>query len=403
MTDVDSQLAQAQARLPEAVALRRAIHRRPELGNDLPETRARVLDALAPLGLDIELSEATSGFVATLRGGREGPCILLRADMDALPMPEDTGLDYASEIEGRMHACGHDAHTAMLVGAAQLLAETRQDLAGEVKFFFQTGEEGHFGARIALEEGLLERGREPDAAFALHIDPRMPVGRVAGRPGVLLASVNDWTMCVKGRGGHASMPHTAVDPIPAACEIVTALQTMVTRRISAFDPVVLTTTKIRAGTTDNVIPETANLLGTLRATSERSQRKAVEGIHQVAQGVAAAHGVEVEVTMHDGYPVTVNDATFTDGARSVANAVLGERAFIDMPAPAMGGEDFSYILERWPGAMLFLGLRQRDSADPHPVHSNRMQLDEDGMAVGIALHAAVARRFLVGGDLDGFS
>ncbi len=209
-------------------------------------------------------------------------------------------------------------------------------------------------------------------------------------------------MRVKGRGGHASMPHTAVDPIPAACEIVTALQNMVTRTISAFDPVVLTTTKIRAGTTGNVIPETANMLGTLRATSERSRQAAIDGIHRVARGVGEAHGVDVEVTLHDGYPVTVNDETVTLGARSVANALLGERAFVDMPAPAMGGEDFSYILERWPGAMLFLGLRPKDVANPEPVHSNRMQLDEDGMAVGMALHAAVAERFLSGGGLGGF-
>jgi len=207
----------------------------------------------------------------------------------------------------------------------------------------------------------------------------MGVGRVAARPGALRASVNDWSKHVKGRGGHAAMPHNAVDPIPAACEIVTALQTMVTRHVSAFDPVVLTTTRIRAGTTDNVIPESAHLLGTLRATSEASRMKAEEGIHRVAYGVAQAHGVDVEVDIHNGYPVTVNDARVTDTARDVCASLLGERGYIEIPSPVMGGEDFSYILERVPGAMLFLGLREAGAKKPAPVHSNRMRIDEPGI------------------------
>jgi hippurate hydrolase len=390
----DALLDEARQALPGAVALRRDLHAWPELGNDLPRTRARVLEALAPLGLEIALSETTSSVVATLRGGRPGPCILLRADMDALPMPEDTGLDFASRTPGAMHACGHDAHTAMLVAAAGLLAERRAELAGDVKLFFQTGEEGHFGARLCLEEGLLDRDRPPDAAFALHVDARMPVGRVAGRGGPLLASQNRWRIEVKGRGGHASMPHQAVDPIPAACEIVTGLQTMVTRRIPAQDPVVITTTRIDAGTTDNVIPESAHLLGTMRATSERSRAAAEEGIHRVAYGIAQSHGVEAHVEIDEGYPVTVNDPDFLELTREVAGEVLGERAFARMRTPIMGAEDFSYVLQRWPGAMLFVGVRSDAVANPAPVHSNRMMLDESGMAAGIAMHAGVALRFL---------
>jgi hippurate hydrolase len=387
------QLASSE-RLPGAIELRRALHRRPELGNDLPETRQRVLAALEGIGLEIALSERTSSFVATLRGAAPGRSLLLRADMDALPMPEDTGLEFASEIRGRMHACGHDVHTSMLVGAAHLLAARRDELAGEVRFLFQTGEEGHFGARICIEEGLLERGGAPDGAFALHVDPRLPKGRVAGRSGSLLASADVWTIEIEGRGGHASMPHNAVDPIPVACEIVTSLQTMVTRRIDAFDPVVLTATKIEAGTTDNVIPERAVVTGTLRATSQRSRARAEEGIHRVAHGIAEAHGVRSRVEVLPGYPVTVNDGGFTDFTREVAREVLGSDAFVDMPTPVMGAEDFSYVLERWPGTMLFIGMRDRDVADPAPVHSNRMLLDEDGMRAGMALHAGLALRFL---------
>lgn len=386
--------AAARELLPGVVGLRRALHACPELGNQLPETRRLVLEALAPLGLDVELSATTSSFVATVHGGRPGGCLLLRADMDALPMPEDSGVEFASRNRGAMHSCGHDAHTAMLVGAARLLSAHRADIPGDVKLFFQTGEEGHFGAKLCLEEGLLERGRAPDAAFALHVDTRLPVGRVASRGGPLMASADVWRIEVKGRGGHASMPHDAADPIPAACEIVNALQTMVTRHIHARDPIVITTTKIDAGTTDNVIPETARLLGTMRATSERSRKAGEEGIHRVAYGIAQAHGVEATVRIDHGYPVTINDAGVVDLARSVAGALLGERAFIQMPDPVMGAEDFSYLLQRWPGAMLFLGARPADTADPAPVHSNRMVLNEDGMLAGITLHAGMALRFL---------
>ena len=391
---------EAEALLPSVVELRRALHQSPEVGNDLPATTALVLEALAPLGLEIEKSEKTTSFVATLKGASPGSCVLLRADMDALPMPEDSGVDFVSQNPGRMHACGHDAHTAMLVGAARLLASRAGGFDGEIKFFFQTGEEGHFGAKICAEEGLLERGRAPEGAFALHIEPRMGCGRLAGRAGALLASTTEWRIRIKGKGGHASMPHNAVDPIPATCEIVSALQLMVTRRIDVFDPAVITTTQINAGTTNNVIPEVAELCGTLRATSEASRLAAEEGIHRVAYGVAQAHGVEAEVSVESGYPVTFNDASFTEFASGVARDVLGEQGYAELPSPIMGGEDFSYILQRWPGAMFFIGMRDNEIAEPAPVHSNRMVLDEKGMTHGIAMHAAVALRFLAGESSD---
>jgi hippurate hydrolase len=387
-------LSAAQRQLVEAIELRRDLHRHPELGNDLPETRQRVLDALSGLGLEIELSGRTSSFVATLSGASPGRVLMLRADMDALPMPEDTELEFASEIPGRMHACGHDAHTAMLVAAAHVLAQRRDELAGELRFFFQSGEEGHFGAKISLDEGLLDTRGAPEAAFALHIDPRLPKGCVAARSGSLLASADSWTIEIEGKGGHASMPHLCIDPIPVACEIVTSLQTMVTRRINAFDPVVLTATTIEAGTTNNVIPERAIVTGTLRATSEHARMKAEEGIHRVVYGIAEAHGVASKVDIQAGYPVTVNDEEFTRFAKAVAHEVLGDAAFIEMPTPVMGAEDFSYLLERWPGAMFFIGMCDREISDPAPVHSNRMVLDEEGMRTGIALHAGLALRFL---------
>ena len=392
----DDLLSEAEALLPDAITLRRTLHTHPELGLELPETRKTVLAALASLDLQIELCQKSSGIIATLRGGKPGPIILLRADMDALPMQENTGLSYSSQNEGSMHACGHDAHTAMLVGAASLLARRRFSLQGTVKFFFQPGEEGHFGAKRMLEEGLLEGVAEPDAAFALHIDPRMHRGHVASRRGPVMASADVWRVEFTGRGGHASMPHSALDPIPAACELVGSLQTMVTRRISAFDPVVLTTTKIEAGTTNNVIPETSLIVGTLRSISEHSRMAGEEGIHRVAQGIASAHGLSARVDVISGYPVTENDPAFADFAKQVATDLLGEERYRAIPTPIMGSEDFCYLLQRWPGAMFFLGLRSKGARSPQPCHSNRMTIGEEGMIEGIALHSAVALSYLSG-------
>jgi amidohydrolase len=387
-------LDEARALLPGAVSLRRAIHAEPELGLENPATRAAVLAALDGLDLEIRESARTSGLVATLHGGLPGPTLLLRADTDALPMPEDTGLEYASRRDGRMHACGHDAHTAMLASAARLLHGRRQGLAGAVRVMFQPGEEGYAGARVMLEEGLLDGEGAVDAAFAIHVDPRLPVGRVASRPGPLLAAADVWSVDLHGRGGHASMPHDTIDPVPVACEIALALQTFVTRRFDVFDPVVLSVTKIDAGTANNVIPERAHLLGTLRSTSERARARAHEGLRRVAERVAAAHEVDAQVHVLPGYPVTVNDAGFAGLAARVTRELLGDGSWIEMPAPVMGAEDFSYVLQRVPGAMVFLGVRPEGDAQPAPCHSNRMRLNEEGMAAGIALHAAVALRWL---------
>ena len=394
-------LDEAQELLPEAIALRRRIHAKPELGLNLPLTTEAVLDGLRGLDIGISRGPSTSGLIVSLSGTRPGSqsgrTILLRGDMDALPMPEETGLDFASEIAGRMHACGHDAHTAMLVQAVHLLHRHRDELAGTVKFMFQPGEEGHAGARRMIDDGLLDADPKPDAAFALHIFPNFKAGAIVGRPGPLLAAVDTWTIRVKGRGGHASMPHLAVDPVPVACEIGLALHAMVTRRANVFDPIVLTCGKIVAGTASNVIPEVVEMLGTLRTTSEAARDNAHQGIRRVATNIAAAHLCEADVTIRRGYPVTVNDAGFVEFARGVATDLVGAENYIDLPAPFMGAEDFSYVLQRMPGCMMFLGVMP-DGHDGHDhvasCHSNRMILNEDAMAVGIAMHVAIAHRFL---------
>ena len=395
MSDLRPLLEQARAVQPRVVELRRRIHAEPELGLENCATRAKVLAALDGLGLEIEQHTTTSGLVATLRGARPGPAVLLRADTDALPMPEDTDVPFRSTRPGAMHACGHDAHTAMLVGAAHVLAARRESLAGDVVFMFQPGEEGFAGARAMLDEGLLSRTPEIAGAFALHVTPLLEQGVVATRRnGALLASADFFAVDLRGKGGHASMPHDCRDPIPAACEVVLALQSLVTREIPVHDPVVLSVTKLVAGTTGNVIPESARLEGTLRALSERSRKRASDGFERVVRGVAQAHGVDAEVGLARGYPVTENDPAFASFAFDVADELLGERGAIEFPGPIMGAEDFSYVLQRVPGAMFFLGVKPPGIAEPAPVHSNRMLLGEDGMAYGVALHAALALRFL---------
>ncbi len=393
--DAAQLLADARELLPDAVALRRLIHAEPEVGLELPLTQGKVVQALADLDLVLTTGDRVSSVVATLTGDGPGPTLLLRADMDALPMPEDSGEPFASDHEGIMHACGHDSHVAMLVGAARLLHGRRRDLRGSVKFLFQPGEEGYHGARYCIEEGLLE---DPavDAAFAIHITPNRRSGTLAARPGAMLAAADEVFITVTGKGGHASMPHGSIDPIPVACEIVTALQTHITRSVDVFKPAVLTVASIKAGTATNVIPERAELSGTLRTVDEKTRDDVHRGIEQVATGIAAAHGCGAEVTIERGYPTTVNDPEFAAFALSVLGDLIGEPNVSTMASPVMGAEDWSYVLQQVPGAMAFLGVCP-DGIEPrsaHACHSNRMRIDEDAMAVGIAAHAAVALSYL---------
>lgn len=390
-------LREAKTLLPEAVALRRRIHRRPEVGLELPDTQGAVLESLGGLPLDVAVGEPCSSVVATLAGARTGPTILLRADMDALPLTEDTGLDFTSERDGVMHACGHDAHSAMLVGAARLLARHRARLGGNVRFMFQPGEEGYHDARDMIDEGLLENPAV-DAAFALHSSPVLGCGTVASRSGSFLASADVIRISFHGRGGHASQPHLALDPIPAACEAVLGLQSLVTRRVDIFDPAVVTIAKVEAGTAHNVIPETATLVGTVRALSRTTRQTLWQRIREVAAGTAAAHGLTCEVDVEEGYAPTRNDERFAPWALDVARAVMAPDAVEVMADPVMAADDFSYVLERVPGAMAFLGTAPPGEKQPAPNHSNRMVLNEDAMATGIALHAAVALSYLAHQD-----
>ncbi|QIJ66269.1 M20 family metallopeptidase [Streptomyces sp. JB150] len=394
----DGLLAEARTLLPDIVAVRRRLHRTPELGLRLPHTQRAVLDALDGLGLAVTTGERLSSVTAVLEGDRPGPTVLLRADMDALPQQEETGLEFASEVPGAMHACGHDLHTAMLVGAARLLAARRARLAGRVVFMFQPAEESDGGAQYMIDEGVLDTpdGAGIAAAFALHVTTRFDSGSLHLRPGPTFAAADRIHLTVRGRSGHASTPHQALDPVPVACEIVQALQTMATRTVDVFDPAVVTIASVRAGTTTNIIPETAELHGTVRTLTAHTRHRVREGIARVARHVAAAHGATVDIELPEGYPPTVNDDTVTGTVRETAAALLGADRVHPLPQPFMGAEDFSYVLRRVPGTMAFLGARPpgQHGEETPDCHSNRVVFDEPALASGAALHAAVALRYL---------
>ena len=383
--------ANAQSLLDETIALRRDLHRHPELGLDNPWSKERLLSALEPLGLRLGESSTSTGVTAVLDGGGDGPTMLLRADTDALPLHEDAEIDFRSGDEATMHACGHDLHVAMLVGAAKLLHARRRDIKGQVLFMFQPGEEGYHGAKFMLEDGLLSAAGEVTKAFAIHVGGNVPSGLVAIKGGPQMASADEFEVVVRGRGGHASAPHHALDPIPIACEIVIALQTMVTRRIDAFDPGVITVGKIVGGTTDNVIPETASIVGTIRAVSEKTRTALHDGIRRVAEHVALAHDAVGDIEITFGFPVTINDDHVANDVIRVATAAFGERSALRMPQPVMGAEDFSYVLQKVPGAMAFLGACPPEIplARAAPNHSNLVRFDESCMTKGMALHVAM--------------
>jgi amidohydrolase len=394
-SDPQELLPEARKILPEVVRLRRRIHRHPEVGLTLPHTQGAIIEALGDLNLQITTGKQLSSVVAVLEGQSPGSTVLLRADMDALKLREATGLDYASEIDEAMHACGHDAHTAMLVGAAQLLAKHRDQMAGRVIFAFQPGEEGYAGARLMIEEGLLDRYGAPDAAFAIHITPRQPSGAVFSRPGPTMAGAGTFRIVIKGRAGHPAEPHHAVDPIPIASEVVLALQSYVTRRVKAFEPAVVTVTAMQAGSHElGAIPEAATLTGTIRAVSEETRIQLFGAVRELAVNIASAHGAKAEVIVEPGYPPVVNDPGVVTAVGEVSRALLGTDHFQLLPTPIMPSEDFSYILQRVPGAMAFLGARPEGQGAVADVHSPQMILNEDAMVVGAALHAAVALRLL---------
>ena len=365
---------------------RRHIHANPELLFECHETAAYVVDRLKEFGVD-EIHEgiATSGVIAIINGQGAGPTIGLRADMDALPMQEETGVEYASTVPGKMHACGHDGHTTMLLGAARYLAETR-NFAGRVALIFQPAEEGGGGAGVMVDEGALDRF-EVSEVYALHNVPGLPVGQFQTVPGPIMAAVDTFHINIKGRGGHGAYPQDTIDPLIAAVGMVQAIQTVVSRNHDGRKDLVVSVTQIHSGSADNIIPETAYVNGTVRTFDKDVQAMVIERLEAIVNGQAASFGVEVDYTYEQGYPATVNDPEKTAFAAEVAKEVAGEAGVNVAQVPEMGAEDFAYFLEERPGAYLFVG-----NGDTAGLHNTKFNFDDETAAAGASFFARIVER-----------
>ena len=386
--DVSQRFGGLQAEVEEKfgekiVALRRDIHREPELGFDTEKTAEKVLGALEGLPLDLKTGVAQNGIVATLWGEGEGPTVGLRADMDALPIEEETGLPFASEIEGRMHACGHDGHTSMLVGAAHALSGMRDRLGGTVKFVFQPAEEGGGGGGVMVDEGVAD---DLSSIFALHVWPGLPFGKVATKAGPIMAAADAFEMEIRGSGGHGAMPHLAADAVVIAAQVVTALQTVVSREVDPVEPAVLTVGEIGAGTAFNIIPEKARLGGTVRTLNPDLRERMPGRMEAVASGVAKGMRGDANLDYTFSYPVTVNDEGAANHALDVAEDLFGAESVLELPNPSMTSEDFAFFLEKVPGAFIWLGVGE----DVSGLHTPQFAFDEEILPRGSALLVALA-------------
>ena len=379
--------------LPELQALRRKLHQIPEFGLELPNTLKVILDEISGLG-DITLGKSISSAVLHIKGDLPGPTVLLRADMDALAVVEDTGLPYAA-TNGFMHACGHDLHMAMGVGAAKILASRKSELKGEVIIFFQPGEEGHHGADVMIEEqALMVSGSKPIRAYGLHVFSSYPVGMMGSRSGPLMASAGDLLVTVSGSGGHGSMPWLSKDPISVLNEIMSSLQTMVTKRFNAFDPVIVNIGWLRAGdtATTNVIPESASFGATVRVFSEENAVKLKQYTQELVYSIATGFGLTATVEFTRATKVLMNDAQAIASVEKVTSQLFGASRYINLPTPIAGGEDFASIVSEVPGAFVFMGACPpgNDHATAATNHSNKAVFDDSVLGDGAALLASLA-------------
>lgn len=388
----DNFVAEASALAGQLVAWRRDLHRHPELAFAEHRTAGIVASHLASLGLEVQTGVGRTGVVGVLEGAWDGPTVMLRFDMDALPIPEETGLPFASQTPGCMHACGHDGHTAIGMGVAALLAQRQDRLAGRVKFVFQPAEEIANGALAMIDDGVLA-DPEPDVAFGLHLWSPIPVGQAVVKEGPLWASSDRFDVQIVGRGSHGAMPHMGVDAVAVAAYAITQLQTVVSRSCDPLQPAVLTVGTVQAGSAFNVLAEHVLMSGTLRTFDVQARARIVERMHAVLSGVCAAHGATYELHFSDHAPPVVNHADPTARLRVVASAVLGDQAVADGPM-MMVAEDMAEFLRRVPGSFFLLGAMPAgvDWAEPH--HSPRFDIDEAALPLGAAILASTAARYL---------
>ncbi len=365
----------------DMTAWRRHLHEYPELAFECHQTAAFVVDRLREFGItDIHEGIATSGVVAIIEGQGDGPTIGLRADMDALPMNEETGLPYASKIAGRMHACGHDGHTTMLLGAARYLAETR-NFAGRVALIFQPAEENGGGGEVMVKEGILDKFDIAEV-YALHNAPGTPVGQFYTNPGPIMAAADAFEINITGVGAHGAMPHEGNDPIVPAIAIAQAFSSIVSRNNYYEDALVISVTQIHTGSADNILPEKAYLNGTVRTFDKRVQAMVIKRMQQIVDGQAAAFGVKAELDYQYGYPATINDAEKTAFAADVARQIAGDAGVVGEAGPEMGAEDFAFLLEKRPGSYLFVG-----NGDTAGLHHPEYNFDDETSAAGASFFA----------------
>ncbi|MFB5083729.1 M20 metallopeptidase family protein [Symbiobacterium thermophilum] len=378
------------------IAVRRRLHRNPELSFAEHDTHQYLAEELQGLGCSFRSHLAGgTGLHVVLGGTRPGPVVALRADIDALPIQEETGLPFASERPGVMHACGHDVHTAILLATARALKSVEQDLPGTVVLLFQPGEEKNpGGASLMIRDGVLDQPKV-EAIFGLHVDPYLEAGRMAFASGPVMAAPDELRVTVTGRGGHGAWPHQTVDPVVTAAQIITLLQQVVARNVDPFQPAVLTVGMIHGGTAHNIIPDEVEFIGTVRTMDEGLRRRMPERIEAVIRGVCEAAGASYRMEYERGYPVLVNHPEATETGRRAAAAVLGEDR-VGRMEPSMGGEDFAYYLERVPGTFARLGARSPGDAAPHGLHTSRLMIDESCIAVGVAYYIQVVQQFLMG-------
>ena len=390
-------LAGAKEIQDELVTLRRRLHQEPEIGLDLPKTQAKIVAALDGLGLEVTTGKGLSSLTAVLRGAKSDKTVLLRADMDALPVTELADLPYKSQIDGAMHACGHDLHVAMLIGAAKLLVKNKSQLNGDVVFMFQPGEEGFDGAGHMIKEGVLTAsGRKADATYGIHVSSSsFPTGTFTTKGGTMMASADEIHVTVLGMGGHGSQPHTAKDPIPVAAEMVSALQLMITRSFDAFDPVVITVGQFHAGTKANIIPDTAEFQATIRTFSPENRVRIKTEAVRLCTSIAEGYGLKADIKVVEQYPVTVNNDSHAQFVGKVAAELFGKDAYMDMPHPIAGAEDYSRVLEAVPGSYMFLGASvDEDFTKSEVNHSPRAMFDDSVMYRGAAMLSELAVRSL---------
>lgn len=376
--------------MPELTEIRHHLHQYPEIGLSEVQTSDYVAKKLEAMGYEVTRGLAKTGLVATLRNGTSGRSVGIRADIDALPIQEETGAEYASKIPGMMHACGHDGHTTMLLGAAKLLAERRQ-FDGTVHLIFQPAEENFGGAKIMVEEGLFDRF-PCDAVFALHNDPALPFGHFAFREGPIMAAVDECHITLNGKGGHGAEPQDTADPIVAGASIVMALQTIVSRNIHPMDPAVVTIGAFHAGSASNIIPERAEIVVGIRSFDADVRDQLERRITEIAKSQAASFGMTATVAYERSYDATINHKAETDFARALALEFAGESRVREMTRPTMGSEDFAYMLKERPGTYFFLG-GQKSPDDPQ-LHHPRYDFNDDLLPIGATFWVELAERWL---------